>query len=154
MTNRPRIAGRPKSPMNDVIVSIVDWPKKEAELIAIRRAVFVEEQNVPQSIEMDGRDPCCYHVLACDGAGKPIGAARLAKDGKIGRMAVLPRHRRSGVGAKILRAIMDYGRSNGITDFHLSAQIDAVGFYQKMGFEPYGDEFEEAGIKHINMRKT
>ena len=140
--------------MNDVVVSIVDWPHREAELTAIRRAVFVEEQNVPESIEMDGRDPHCYHVLACNGAGKAIGTARLDKSGKIGRMAVLPGYRRLGVGAKIIRAIMDYGRSNGITDFHLSAQIDAVGFYRKMGFEAYGDEFEEAGIKHINMRKT
>ncbi len=140
--------------MNDVVVSIVDWPHRKAELTAIRRAVFVEEQNVPESIEMDGRDPHCYHVLACDGAGKAIGTARLDKSGKIGRMAVLPGYRRLGVGAKILRAIMDCGRSNGITGFHLSAQINAVGFYRKMGFEAYGDEFEEAGIKHINMRKT
>jgi len=154
MTNSLGTACGLKFPMNDVTVSIVDWPQRKAELIAIRQAVFVEEQNVPQSIEMDGKDPSCYHVLACDGAGKPIGTARLNRDGKIGRMAVLPRHRRSGVGAKLLRAIMDCGWSNGITDFHLSAQIDAVGFYRKMGFEPYGDEFEEAGIKHVNMRRA
>lgn len=140
--------------MNDVTVSIVDWPERKAELIAVRRAVFIEEQSVPESVEIDGRDPHCYHVLACDRAGRPVGTARLDKDGKIGRMAVLPEYRRSGVGARILRAIMDCGRAEGITDFHLSAQIDAVGFYRKMGFEPYGGEFEEAGIKHVNMRQT
>ena len=140
--------------MNDVTVSIVDWPQRKVELIAIRRAVFVDEQCVPESIEMDGKDPSCYHALACDGTGRPVGTARLDKYGKIGRMAVLPEHRRSGVGTKILQAIMDCGRSHGITDFHLSAQIDAVEFYRKMGFEPSGDEFEEAGIRHINMRKA
>jgi len=57
-----------------------------------------------------------------------------------------------GVGRKMLQVIMDWGRLNGITNFHVSAQIGAVGFYQKMGFEPYGEEFEEAGIKHVNMK--
>jgi predicted GNAT family N-acyltransferase len=46
---------------------------------------------------------------------------------------------------------MDWGRTKGITDFHLSAQIGAVGFYEKMGFERSGGEFEEAGIIHVNM---
>ena len=120
--------------------------------MSIRRVVFVEEQNVPESIELDGRDSDCYHLLATDKDGKPIGTARIDKDGKIGRMAVLREYRCHGVGREILRAIMDFGKSNGITDFHLSAQVGALGFYKKMGFEPFGEEFEEAGIKHVNMR--
>jgi predicted GNAT family N-acyltransferase len=67
-------------------------------------------------------------------------------------MAVLREYRGVGVGREMLRVIMDCGRANGITDFHLSAQISAVGFYQKMGFKLSGGEFEEAGITHINMR--
>ena len=138
--------------MKDIVTSIVSWSDKQAELTSVRRAVFIEEQNVPESIELDARDPDCSHVLACDESGNPIGTARIDSSGKIGRMAVLPEHRGRGLGTKMLEAIMEHGRSNGITDFHLSAQISAAGFYQKMGFEPFGDEFEEAGIKHINMR--
>ncbi|MHC4329446.1 MAG: GNAT family N-acetyltransferase [Planctomycetota bacterium] len=145
---------RSKLDIDDFTVSVVSWSDRQAELIYVRRAVFIEEQNVPESIEIDGKDPDCFHVLACDGAGTPIGTARLTKSGKIGRMAVLPEYRGLGVGARILRTIIDYGISKGIADFHLSAQISAVGFYKKMGFEPYGEEFQEAGIKHINMRQT
>ncbi len=141
-----------KFEMDDIIVSIVSWSDKQAELTSVRRAVFIEEQNVPESIELDDRDPDCRHVLACDESGAPIGTARLARNGKIGRMAVLADYRRLGVGRKMLRVMIDCGRANGIADFHLSAQISAVGFYEKMGFETYGDEFEEAGIEHINMR--
>lgn len=140
--------------MNDIVVSIVDWPERKAELISIRRAVFIEEQHVPESIEMDGKDPDCYHVLACDRASNPIGTARLDKKGKIGRMAVLVAHRNRGIGTEMLRTIMEFGESKGIRNFHLSAQINAVGFYSKMGFEPCDGEFEEAGIRHVNMRKT
>ena len=138
--------------MDGMTVSIVSWSDKQAELTTVRRAVFIEEQNVPESIELDDRDPDCSHVLAYDGLGNPIGTARIDARGKIGRMAVLGEYRGLGVGREMLRAIMDWGTSRGITDFHLSAQIGAVGFYQKMGFEPSGDEFEEAGITHVNMR--
>ncbi|OHB80203.1 MAG: hypothetical protein A2Z25_24705 [Planctomycetes bacterium RBG_16_55_9] len=138
--------------MNDIVSSIVSWPDKQTELMSVRRAVFVEEQNVPDDIELDGRDSECFHVLASDTNGKPIGTARMDEKGKIGRMAVLREYRRRGVGRDILRAIMDFGRFRGITDFHLSAQVGAIRFYEKMGFEPYGGQFEEAGIMHVHMR--
>jgi predicted GNAT family N-acyltransferase len=140
--------------MNDIVISAVSWPERQAELISVRRAVFIEEQNVPEEIEIDGTDPDCRHVLACDESGNPIGTARIDRNGKIGRMAVLREYRGMGVGAGLLEAIMDCGRAEGITDFRLSAQITAIGFYRKMGFEAYGAEFLEAGIRHINMSRT
>ncbi len=143
---------RAKPRMDDITVSIVSWPDKQAELTSVRRDVFIEEQKVPESIELDDRDPYCHHVLACDKSGAPVGTARIDTNGKIGRMAVLAECRGLGVGREMLRVIMDCGRASGITDFHLSSQISAVGFYQRMGFETYGGEFQEAGIRHINMR--
>ncbi len=138
--------------MNDFTVSIVSWADKRDELLAVRRAVFIEEQGVPESIEIDGRDADCRHVLAIDSEGRPIGSARLDASGKIGRMAVLADCRGRGVGTAMLRAMMDHGRASGIAGFHLSAQITAVDFYKKMGFQTTGDKFLEAGIEHINMK--
>lgn len=138
--------------MNDFVIAIVNWTDKRAELTSVRRAVFIEEQNVPEIIELDGKDPDFIHVLATDKKGHPVGTARMDCKGKIGRMAVLHDYRRQGIGRKMIQALMDYGRENAITDFHLSAQITAIGFYKKMGFEPFGEEFIEAGIKHINMK--
>ncbi len=121
-------------------------------MTSVRRAVFIEEQNVPESIELDGKDSDCFHVLASDTKGRPIGTARMNGKGKIGRMAVLKKYRRRGIGRKMIQALMNHGRKNSITDFHVSSQVTAVGFYKKMGFEPFGKEFLEAGIKHINMK--
>ena len=140
--------------MSKVTISLVSWSDRQADLISVRRSVFIEQQNVPEEIEIDGRDPDCYHVLACDRSGRAVGTARLDEKGKIGRMAVLPEYRGMGIGAGMLEAIMDCGRAEGITDFRLSAQIAAIGFYRKMGFETYGEEFWEAGIRHINMSRT
>jgi len=138
--------------MNDIDIAIVNFSDKQAELTSIRRAVFIEEQNVPESIELDGRDADCFHVLASDTNCRPVGTARMDGKGKIGRMAVLKNYRRRGIGRQMIQALMDYGRKNSITDFHLSSQVTAVGFYEKMGFESFGEEFIEAGIKHINMK--
>jgi len=138
--------------MNDFVIAIVNWYDKKAEIISVRRAVFVEEQNVPESIDFDGSDPDFIHVLATEKNSLPVGTARINRKGRIGRMAVLRKYRRRGIGRKMIQALMDYGRKNAITDFHVSAQITAIGFYKKMGFEPSGEEFIEAGIKHINMK--
>ena len=138
--------------MNDFVIAIVSWSDKQAELYSVRRAVFIEEQNVPESIELDDKDPDCFHILASDTKGRPVGTARMDGKGKIGRMAVLHDYRRRGIGRQMIQALMDYGRKNMITDFHLAAQITAIEFYRKMGFEPFGEEFIEAGIKHISMK--
>ena len=138
--------------MNDIDISIVSFSEKKAEIVLVRIAVFVEEQNVPESIDFDGSDTNYIHVLARDKDGRPVGTARINRKGRIGRMAVLKNYRRQGIGRKMIQALMDYGKENSITDFHVSSQVTAVGFYEKMGFKPFGEEFLEAGIKHINMK--
>jgi len=138
--------------MNEIDIAMVNFSEKQAEITSVRRAVFVEEQNVPENIDFDGSDTDFIHVLATDKNGRPVGTARINHKGRIGRMAVLKNYRRQGIGRKMIQALMDYGRKNSITDFHVSSQITAVGFYKKMGFEPFGEEFLEAGIKHIKMK--
>jgi len=138
--------------MNEFTVTIVNWLEKQAEITSVRRAVFTEEQSVPESIDFDGSDPDFVHILATNKNGLPVGTARINHKGRIGRMAVLKDFRRQGIGRKMIQNLMDYGRKNSITDFHVSSQVTAIGFYRKMGFEPFGEEFLEAGIKHINMK--
>jgi len=138
--------------MNDIDIAIVNFSEKQAEITSVRRAVFIEEQNVPENIDFDGSDTDYIHVLAWDKNNRPVGTARINRKGRIGRMAVLKNYRRQGIGRKMIQTLMDYGRKNSITDFHVSSQITATGFYKKMGFEPTGEEFIEAEIKHINMK--
>jgi len=139
--------------MKNVDIAIVNFSEKQDEITSVRRAVFTEEQNVPESIDFDGSDTDYIHVLAWDKNGRPVGTARINREGRIGRMAVLKNYRRQGIGRKMIQALMDYGRKNSITNFHVSSQVTAVEFYRKMGFEPTGEEFLEAGIKHINMKR-
>ncbi|MBL0143187.1 MAG: GNAT family N-acetyltransferase [Betaproteobacteria bacterium] len=136
----------------DFRVRLVEWPEACAILTRIRTTVFVEEQNVPAEIEMDGRDGECAHALAESEAGEAIGTGRLMRDGRIGRMAVLAPWRRKGVGAAILDALMAEARRRGFRETYLHAQSHAQVFYARHGYVAEGEEYLEAGIPHIRMR--
>jgi len=122
-------------------------------LHAVRHEVFVHEQGVPAALERDALDPVCTHVLARDGQGTPIGTGRLAPDGRIGRMAVLPGWRSQRVGQALLQALVDAAAAAGLDSVHLHAQLPARGFYAREGFLPEGETFVEAGIIHQQMRR-
>ena len=123
---------------------------------ALRRTVFIEEQNVSEADEMDGLDAEAIHLIAtCD--GKPAGTARLlirGETGKIGRVAVLREHRGTGLGAAIMHQAEEALRSRpGVTRLYLSAQTQALPFYEKLGYTAYGPEYDDAGIPHRDMEK-
>lgn len=129
----------------------VNWLATRDELAAVRRAVFVFEQHVPEELEWDEHDEHAYHVLAATEHGTPIGTGRLKLDGQIGRMAVLQKWRRRGVGSAILRALLALAEKEGCGVVRLHAQTHAVPFYEVHGFRAHGPEFQEAGIPHLEM---
>ncbi|MFP7674755.1 GNAT family N-acetyltransferase [Marivita sp. S0852] len=124
------------------------------ECLALRYTVFVSEQNVPFDLERDSLDATAVHLLArVDGV--PMGTARIVlKDGtgKIGRVCVLKEARGTGLGAALIRKALDVLRNTqGITRAALGAQLDALGFYERLGFSAYGEVFDDAGIDHRMM---
>lgn len=133
-------------------VEPADYATDFEALRRVRETVFVQEQNVPLEEEWDELDPRCHHVLARDVAGHPIGTGRLTPERKIGRMAVMKDWRGKGVGEAIMHALLDRARALGWPEVSLHAQVAAMGFYDKFGFEPYGERFDEAGIEHQAMR--
>jgi predicted GNAT family N-acyltransferase len=135
-------------------ILISDWAHERERLSCVRRAVFIDEQGVPEAMEWDADDAGSLHLLAIDDAGQPIGCARLLPDGHIGRMAVLPAWRGRGVGRALLAAAMSAAQARGDATLRLSAQTHAVGFYARAGFVAVGDEYDEAGIPHLAMQKN
>ncbi|MDI5933926.1 GNAT family N-acetyltransferase [Halomonas kalidii] len=128
-----------------------DWATLGAAAGEIRRAVFIEEQQVPLEEEWDGRDPDCRHFLAI-ADGRPVGTARLLPDAHIGRVAVLAEARGLGIGAALMRAAIEAARRHGHPTVALAAQTHALAFYENLGFQAFGDEFLDAGIPHRNMQ--
>ncbi|MDE2249528.1 MAG: GNAT family N-acetyltransferase [Xanthomonadaceae bacterium] len=135
-------------------VAAVEWSRDDERtaLLDLRHTVFIQEQGVPESRERDGLDDACWHVLARDDAGRPVGCGRLTPAHKIGRMAVLPPWRGQGVGKALLRELIARARSLGWPEVALDAQVGAIGFYEREGFQVCGEEFEDAGLAHRRMR--
>ncbi|PLY16778.1 MAG: GNAT family N-acetyltransferase [Sedimenticola sp.] len=131
---------------------LADWHRDMGNLRALRKTVFIEEQAVPKAIEWDGLDQDARHAIAEDGEGQAIGTGRLLNTGQIGRMAVLQPWRNQGVGAAILSTLIAEAASTGSYPLlFLNAQRHAEAFYARHGFRPVGEEFFEAGIRHIRM---
>jgi predicted GNAT family N-acyltransferase len=123
----------------------------DIELIyALRKAVFIDEQGVPADLEMDELDSISRHVLAWKD-GLAVGTGRISPDGRIGRMVVSASCRGQGIGRDILNGLMRTGRDMGVERLYLSAQCQAIPFYEKAGFVASGPVYDDAGIDHRFM---
>lgn len=124
--------------------------------LAVRRAVFIEEQGVPEHRELDGKDDEATHFLASDD-GDPVGAARLREYedgvGKVERVAVVESRRGEGLGRALMDAVEETAVEQGYEALVLHAQVPVVAFYERLGYEITSEEFEDAGIPHREMRK-
>jgi predicted GNAT family N-acyltransferase len=47
-----------------------------------------------------------------------------------------------------------HGALSAAPDPSFGAQLQAISFYEKLGYQCYGDEFMDAGIAHRHMEKT
>ena len=137
---------------DDFRVEPATWTADFEDLRAIREQVFVVEQAVPREDELDALDPKSRHVLARDAAGNAVGTGRLTPAQAIGRVAVLAGWRGRGVGAAIMRVLIEQARALGYPSVELHAQAHAIPFYAALGFAAEGDRFMECGIEHQTMR--
>ncbi|MBL8501676.1 MAG: GNAT family N-acetyltransferase [Nitrosomonas sp.] len=132
-------------------VQIVSWEEAATALRAVRTAVFIREQQIPEELEWDQFDAVSVHALAVNNTGQPVGTARLLPDGHIGRMAVLKEWRGQGLGSALLTTLLRVLIKRRQFEAQLHAQTSAIPFYKKFGFQVVGKEFMEAGIPHIKM---
>ncbi len=135
------------------------WVATEAdmpEVAALRTRVFVVEQGVPPEIEQDAADATAVHVLSRDDAGRVVATGRLLVHGRtagIGRMAADASVRGRGHGAAVLAELHRQATLRGVAEIELHAQVSARGFYERAGYVAVGEEYEEAGIAHVTMRR-
>ncbi|MEO0472961.1 MAG: GNAT family N-acetyltransferase [Bacteroidota bacterium] len=119
----------------------------------IRTTVFVEEESIDQEDEYDGFDHLSTHYLATFD-GIPAGTARwrtmlVSKKVRLERLAVLPAFRGKGVGAALIRHVLaEVPKQH---EIFIHVQFPNLPFYEKYGFVPEGESFEEAGILHRKM---
>ncbi len=127
--------------------------KTEAEyniVLDIRRTVFIEEQNVPEDLEIENEDTS-FHVLAMY-RNVPVGTGRwrkTTKGYKLERFAVLKKFRCKGIGRDIVKFVLNQIPSEDM--IYLHAQESVIKFYKDLGFTIIGSTFIEADIVHAKM---
>ncbi|HEY1009079.1 MAG: GNAT family N-acetyltransferase [Daejeonella sp.] len=136
---------------NNIEVKKTTDPGDLEKVFAIRKKVFVDEQNCPPELEWEFEDESTHFIGTVDNI--PAGAARWRKTDrgyKLERFSVLKEFRGSGMGTALVQAVLNDLPENA-NYVYLNAQLTAVGLYEKFGFVKEGSQFEEAGIQHIKM---
>ena len=126
------------------------------EIQKLRQTTFITEQNVPAEIEFEENEDRYIHCGYFSN-GFLIATARLKisnDSAKMGRVAVGNEFRNRGFGRKIVMYAEKEAKRLGAKSVYIDAQIQAKGFYEKLGYLPLGEQFTEADIPHIKMYKT
>lgn len=136
-------------------VQVVEYHRHSTTISTIRRKVFIEEQKIEPALEFDGLDESLPQLIAYSN-GVPVGTARMQLDQaestiKLQRLAVLPDHRRHGIGTRMIDAVVGYAKLHEFHTIVLHAQIYALQFYTRSHFQVKGDTFMEVGIPHVTM---
>ncbi len=122
---------------------------------ALRREVFVIEQQIPETEEFDADDLTATHVVAI-AAGTVVGTLRIIwtpEHVKLGRVVVSQLWRGQGISTRLLRHAMDLARDKGESRFYLTAQHDKLAVYEKLGFVAFGEPFDDgSGVLHLKMK--
>lgn len=143
--------------MTEITIRKITSPEDLEKCFHIRTVVFIDEQNVPEEEEMDGLDSVAdQYLLTVDGEATATCRVRYSEaQAKIERVAVLENQRGLNVGKRLMEHILtDISQKEAIAKAVLGAQVQVIGFYEKLGFEAYGEEFLDAGIRHKWMKKA
>ncbi|GAB3201169.1 hypothetical protein GCM10027062_22560 [Nocardioides hungaricus] len=139
----------------DIGVWIADHDDRAAHY-SIRHRVFVLEQRVMELTDIDIHDlsPGTVHVLAAHGR-RTVGAVRLypLQDGlwQGDRLAVLPSHRSSMVGAELVRFAVATAAARGGSSMTAQIQLPNVRFFERLGWVRAGEPAPYCGLEHQAM---
>ncbi|SHM40767.1 GNAT family N-acetyltransferase [Gracilibacillus kekensis] len=137
-------------------IKVVNSEQKLQDAYQVRSTVFVEEQGVPEELEIDDLEKEAIHFVGYQ-QGKPVAASRMrfVEDyAKLERVCVLETFRGKGYGKDIIFFMEKVAKEKGLDKTKLNGQTHAEAFYQSLGYKTISGEFMDAGIPHVSMMKS
>lgn len=131
-------------------------PRELVTIFKERTRVFVVEQTCYYQ-EVDDEDYQCFHVRILDDQTNELMAyARIMpkKDSvTFGRVLVVEKFRRQGLGSQLLKAVLDYISTHfpGL-DVEIEAQAYLTKFYGSFGFKQTSEIYLLDNIPHCQMK--
>lgn len=135
---------------------IIKATEHEQDWHRIREEVFVQEQGFQN--EFDELDQQAIHIVLYEDE-QPLGCGRIYQDIKspalwhLGRLAILKQYRKGGYGRQLLHALEAQAKAHGAVSLVLSAQVQAIPFYEKCGYDAYGTVYMDEHVPHQAMKK-
>ncbi|MFV0559558.1 MAG: GNAT family N-acetyltransferase [Enterococcus sp.] len=123
---------------------------------ALRYEVFVLEQQIDKADEFDSfdtKETDCFLLLD---EQTPVATMRYQRNKTVfhpDRVCVAKHARNKGYGTYLLKAAEKHAQADGCVCSILSAELSAITFYEKSGYERFGAPFIEDGILCVKMRK-
>ena len=152
-----------------IYIEIVKSQEDLDAILDLRSAVFIDEQLVPEEEEIDDLDSLesivddkVIHLIAKEN-NKIIATARMFGEDRsiisssretdlhVGRVAVRYDARKTGVGRLLMNKCHQVAVQRGYSMLTLSAQVQALGFYERLGYQARGKIYLDAGIEHLDM---
>ena len=140
----------------------IKQPETEKEFEAyydLRWRVLRKPWQQPKGSEKDELEDESFHIMACDENNNVVSVGRLhfnnEAEAQIRYMAVVPEHENKGIGSLTLKALEEYASQKHYKTIVLDSRENAVGFYQKKGYELLEKShllFDS--IQHYRMGKT
>jgi len=127
--------------------------QKEREL---RNKILLRPIGIPD-FGWEMKDKKSWHFVGMD-EDELIGCVVLVpldernEKAQLIQMAVDDNWQGKGIGKLLVKALIGFSRESGIGEIQIHSRSDITSFYTHLGFEIFGDEFEEVGIKHRHMR--
>ena len=130
--------------------------KEFFEIVKLRIAVFVVEQNCPYQ-EVDDADEQAWHTWLQEGS-EIVGYTRIIDKGDtvtFGRVLINPVYRGKKLGNKLLEETLKVIKDNyPERPIIIGAQAHLTDFYGAFGFEEISEVYLEDDIPHVDMRKS
>jgi predicted GNAT family N-acyltransferase len=129
-----RVGGNGKAVSIRVATTLSDL----MQVVAIRGAVYIGEQNCPYDEEFDGNDLCAMHLIGSVGS-EPAACMRIrffADFAKLERLAVRHEFRGTTLVFEVARAAKELCRLKGYTRIYGHARERLIPFWRRLGAHP------------------
>lgn len=125
-------------------------------ILALRKAVFCDEQGYDPKQERDKYDDMSFYALVYDQNEQPAATGRLFIDAEnrfhIGRLCTRKDMRGQGLGDLAMRMLLDLALRMNAPYVVVGSQLQAVGFYKRYGFREFGDVYDDENCPHLMLK--
>ena len=139
-------------------VQLIEYKSPEYwQACQLRYRLFYAEHDLPWEVALDKNNIDFHAAMIIHGDVVAYGQLIALSDRqyKIGQMVVDPRYQKQNLGKQIILFLIDLAKQQGASEITLNSRLTAVGFYQKVGFQPCGVQFPSptTGVIHLPMNK-